>query len=526
MMHKNSFVYHRTISNYLYFITDSIVCHAETKFQEETKMKTRSTVYSNIDINSVCRSFLAHAAEQIPFREDVLYPMVDQYENTCVSDIMWNIFCQYSATESQWWTTYREKYLQREANGEPVDFREEFQGIYRLNQEHGVDPYEVWFRRCKEVGIRPWISVRMNDCHAGESLKSSFFEVAKKEGWLLGDAYGYYGTCFDYRAEEVRRRMLGYVEEQLGRYDVYGLELDFMREIFCFPYLDADMKQCAAVMNDFIRRVKAVVTEAEKQWAHPIRIAIRVNRDMDQALAFGFDVRTWAAEGLVDVLVPSARWSSADSSIPLEAWKEALSGVEISGCLESVIRTSAEGLAELNAEMARGHAANFLAAGADSIYLYNYYEGEDLSVRDPEVWRTCGDFETIFRNRVRCVVLNQEQSMCPPGFVRWCPLPMQLSAGVQHQLQIRTGPIPAGKQVKLIVGMDCGLEELPRIAVNGVICSNFMPSEIYIVPHSVEKGTSFYECRLEVPTVTYQQINLQGGEKAVELRWIEILIED
>ena len=29
----------------------------------------------------------------------------------------------------------------------------------------GIDPYEVWTKRCREKGVSPWISMRMNDVH-------------------------------------------------------------------------------------------------------------------------------------------------------------------------------------------------------------------------------------------------------------------------------------------------------------------------------------------------------------------------
>ncbi len=35
----------------------------------------------------------------------------------------------------------------------------------KLLHDRGIDPYAVWIRRCREKGISPWISPRMNDTH-------------------------------------------------------------------------------------------------------------------------------------------------------------------------------------------------------------------------------------------------------------------------------------------------------------------------------------------------------------------------
>ena len=55
--------------------------------------------------------------------------------------------------------------------------------------------------------------------------------------------------------KEVRESMLAYLREQLSRYDVYGLELDFLREYHCFRYLTADMGECRRIMLGFLREV-------------------------------------------------------------------------------------------------------------------------------------------------------------------------------------------------------------------------------------------------------------------------------
>ena len=120
-------------------------------------------MYSNIDVDSILQSFLKSAADVETFSEELLYPIVDLSRDTAVTDVLLAIFGQYSATDSQVFTDYADKFAEQEYDGEVVDFSERYRGIYKLNKEYGVDPFRVWIRRCREIGIRPWITIRMND---------------------------------------------------------------------------------------------------------------------------------------------------------------------------------------------------------------------------------------------------------------------------------------------------------------------------------------------------------------------------
>ncbi len=216
-------------------------------------------MYCNIDINSTVTPFLNSLSENENFSQEMLYPFVDMYKDTPVTDILFCIFSQYSATDTEFWSTYADKYLQTVDNGEVVDYKDFYKGIYKINKEYGTDPYDVWIKRCKEIGKKAWLSVRMNDCHVQSWLKSEFFYKAKENGWLLGKKYGYFGECLNYKISEVRTMMLDYIKEQINRYDADGIELDFMREIYCFDYIDDNLNECIEIMNDFIRKIKSIV---------------------------------------------------------------------------------------------------------------------------------------------------------------------------------------------------------------------------------------------------------------------------
>lgn len=480
-------------------------------------------MYNNIDINSIVTPFLNRVSDEPVFSEELLYPLVDQSKGTFVTDILFDIFCQYSATDSEVFTTYADKFLQKEYEGEAVDFTEEYRGIYKINKEYGTDPYAVWIRRCREIGIRPWLTFRMNDCHVNAFLKSTFQQLAKKNGWIIGEQYGYFGNCLDYKVPEVRETMLRYLEEQVMRYDVHGVELDFQRELYCFNYLEEGMDVCTGIMNDFVRSFKCIVKQAEEKFGHPIRIAVRLTRDIDQSLRFGFDARTWAKEGLVDMIVPSPRWSNVDTGIPFDVWKRELPGVEIPGCLETLLASGEQGNASMTVETARGLAAGHLAAGADDIYLYNYFGQQDyMDMRDHKVQLTCGSIEEIYRHPVRCFIQKQDAATCPKPFTNWEPLPVTLNQGESCELSLRTGNIPPEKAVTFLAVLELGCICNAEISINGNVLSGFEPCELPEPKNIVPENTKCFSVSIPAPCGSIHTLKFTAKTDSLRLSWVEL----
>ena len=190
--------------------------------------------FQNIDCDSTILPFLSRFVGKERVTKEDLYPLVDEFQNTPITDILWNVSGQLCFTDSAVWGTYRDKYLQREEDGHPVDYRDYYEGLYHVSARLGLDPFGTWMERCREIGIRPHLSIRMNDCHdpAAETspLREDFFYEARRRGMMNGTRYGHYRNTLNYRFPEIRERFLALIEEQLLRYDVEGIELDFMRE--------------------------------------------------------------------------------------------------------------------------------------------------------------------------------------------------------------------------------------------------------------------------------------------------------
>jgi len=440
----------------------------------------------NIDFNSVTFPFLERAVKEENFTKETLYPFVDQYVGTQVKALAFNTFCQSSATPSDVWTDVWDLAVRTEENGIAVDYSKEFVGIIDCFDKRNTDPYEVWIDRCREVGIESWLSIRMNDVHSCTEptffVRSDFYYEARANGWLIADGapmirHGLlYSYAFDYGVEEVRNRMLAYIEEQINRYDVDGLELDFMREIVCFYYVL--QKDCVEIMNDFIRDVKEIVTAAEAKHGHEIKIMVRLARDIDDCLIFGFDAETWDKEGLVDIISPCGRYRSTDNDMPIDEWKARCPNIQISAGIEMNYLREHHNV-KVSADMANGLAAAYVVQGADSIYLYNQFvdPGSNTDWRSQsaiKMMNLVGDSDTIFSNRRRHVIFYQEEDVTPVGVKPYEPLPATVAAGKTHTFSLPIGFVQEDKTVRLVMGLASGTPADMTITVNDKVCETMV----------------------------------------------------
>lgn len=449
--------------------------------------------YTNLDMNVTGRTFLNSICNQEEITADQLYPLVDVYANTQITDILFNIFIQYSQTDTQFWSTYADKYEQKDENGVSVDYTDRFIGPYTCARKWGIDPFKVWFSRCREQGMHPWISIRMNDCHLPDQkasyLRSDFFYTAREKGWMVGEKYGYYRHCYDYAVPQVRQRMIDYIGEQLHRYDVDGLELDFLREIICFDYLEN--RDAAAIMTGFMREIKAIVAREEIYHGHKIRIGVRLMRDIAQNLAFGMDAEAWVREGLVDLIAVCPRWESCDSDMPIDQWKAAFPQVEIAAGLEIMTRRCQEMKGLASPAVMGGYAIRYLGNGADSMYLFNYMIQLDKMILPDyplcaasitKINQVCGRAETILQGPLRYIVTYQD--LAPQGQKAWNPLPMALENAMQ-KFGVQLGFCPFGRKMALILGFAAGTPKQAEIRINGQICSSWQPCDRGVVDQEI-----------------------------------------
>ena len=79
----------------------------------------------------------------------------------------------------------------------------------------GVDYPARVVKRCRQRGISPWITLRMNDCHYNDIPTHPFHgEFWKKNPQLARkNCAGYYATCLDYAQPQVRDFYMALIDE-------------------------------------------------------------------------------------------------------------------------------------------------------------------------------------------------------------------------------------------------------------------------------------------------------------------------
>lgn len=318
------------------------------------------------------------------FSEESEREFVRQYEGSQLTDFLINVNFMRSVYPSKTIDSYCESWLDFNEKGEPVDengnvLEETDNPYYEAFVRDNFDIFESWIRNFREIGVRPWLSFRMNDIHGvAENNKPMLtkFWLEHPEAYRIHHHVpdGYYARTLDYEQRQVRDLMYAYIKESLERYDVDGIELDFMREMFCFA--PGREFLCRDLMTDFVRSIRALCDEFEQKRGHRIMTGIKLFSLPHQVFDAGFDYFTYAKERLIDVFVTGPRWETIDNDIPVEIWKEIFApyGVKVAAGLELILRCHPRGeFYYLNTvETTMASAAQYLAAGGDFTYLYNY----------------------------------------------------------------------------------------------------------------------------------------------------------
>ena len=350
-------------------------------------MNNKNGCYVNIDGDVLGYNYHGTKGDFSNLKEKLdLY--LEGYKNHGISDLLYCIFCQNSIvpTENVAWL-YNE-YDRTTEDGKPVNYKNEthVRACYLAYNEM-KDPVGYLIEESKK-SFNVWLSYRMNDCHwshaeTAPGRSEELYYHAKYRNGFIGDhvAGRWFGECLDYTDEHIRNVMLAYIKETLYRYNPYGIELDFLREPFCFDY--EKTPEACEIMTDLMTKVKDIVNGYEKEHGKKVKILVRLVRDIDNNKIFGFDVREWIKRGLVDVLSPCSRWSDTDSDMPISEWKALCEGtdVEIAAGLEFYLWNNIK----VDAASARGLSAQYFDEGADKIYLYNHYR-EAVALPDMTEW--------------------------------------------------------------------------------------------------------------------------------------------
>jgi hypothetical protein len=467
--------------------------------------------------------------------------LVDQYDGTGVTHLFWNVNYRRAAYRSDVWPSYWDV---DDPAHIPAGWTRKLYELHRLGID---DVFAVVVPHSRRRGIAPWASIRMNDHHYGKdpyAVSPLFFENPE----LRTNG----GTgLFNYAKAEVRDHYLRLIREVLERYDVDGLELDWMRTPYNFE--TAEIEAGRGILTAFMRDVHRLTEAASRRRGHPVRIAVRVPPTPDFASEMGFDVAAWAREDLFELLIPSD-WTAAYTDIPIETWRERIgAGRLIMPSTDRAYAGAPKRLSmSLNLEGMRGFTASMYDRGADGLYLFNHFMSADMPVktRTPagevktdvvmaDLFRAAADPQGSTRERrVHPLTFHDR----PPAKSSYrSPLPAELSAGVPVDVSLHTGPKPAAKASYVIrVGLDESADlSAAKLAVhlNGEACRALddlprpaKPERRPDLPRLNVGEVAPRVLQFEAPPAAvvrgYNQIQLaNAGDKPQSVIWLEVSIE-
>lgn len=253
----------------------------------------------------------------------------------------------------------------------------------------GNDLIQLSLDRAKHKGIAFFLTWRMNESHGvNEPDNPGNSQFWREHPELRIGGSGPFGWCekqaLCFSHEAVRDYQFAFIEELCSRYDIDGLELDFLR----FPYFfrqSAPFAEKAAIMTEFIRGIRTMLTRGRKD----IPICARVHNRLDMARDAGLDIQTWLEEGLVQMLNVSPFYITQPDS-DIEGYRKAFPNAwvlgEMTQCMTQgkSIELSVGRSRKSTPEVLHALAHSFLERGADGISFFNFTYYRDFSFGHPD----------------------------------------------------------------------------------------------------------------------------------------------
>lgn len=196
----------------------------------------------------------------------------------------------------------------------------------------GGDMVEVFVDQCRKKNISPFITIRVNDLHIlefmplpdGSTIPTSWADLMldqwrrqhtqycitrPEERTDLGpdplETLKLPGMIHKIRREyimnwihpEVRDRVYNFIEEVCTKYDIDGLELDFMRENTLFRSDETTSEQRKTIVSAFIIRVRTLLNVTSKPGQYRW-LLVRIPAFTDTNDALGIDIKQMADNGV------------------------------------------------------------------------------------------------------------------------------------------------------------------------------------------------------------------------------------
>ena len=311
-----------------------------------------------------------------PLTEDYIWEnMIGPHQGTPIEGFMWSVGGH---------DTYNYETEIGERFGEGYNNLDEKQqasvdNLRYLEENHG-GPVTLIAAQCRRAGIDFFPSVRMNE-HYDMEIDSPSYSRLRRENphYLIGRGEDIPGptlewgirTGLNYAVPEVREYMASIIVELISRFDVDGIELDYMRHPGYFRIEEAYANRY--LMTDLIRFVREQMDAVSASKGKELDLIVRVPPTIRDCTRVGLDVTTWIQEELVDVMIAGGGFIPFETPV-----HEFVAAAEGTGCL---IYGAMEALRGTVDELTlRAVAARYLEQGVQGLYLFNFYSMSQESV--------------------------------------------------------------------------------------------------------------------------------------------------
>ncbi len=276
----------------------------------------------------------------------------------------------------------------------------------------GIDPYAVMLAEAKRRSREALLTFRMNDDHGNDFLRTQF--LVDHPDWSLGTKQYQGKGAMDFGRDEVREYTFRLIEEAVRRYDCDGIELDFNR----FPrfFKDGSTAERVTKMNALVERVRKMLDDVGLQRGRRLVLSVRVPSNFgrtppmpETARQLGCDVPAWVKHGWVDFVAVS-EFLHERGDLPIDKWKQAVTTVPVYGGIEC---TKVGAQKNLTADEYRHAGTELIKAGADGVYLFNFFTSREKgeSAYEPP-------FAVLRDLAVADVGERDEPVLDPPGLAR------------------------------------------------------------------------------------------------------------
>ena len=296
--------------------------------------------------------------------------MVGTYRNTPIDVLLWSIGGgQVHLFETSVGEIFGDGWDQNLFNDSQL---RQYQNI-RTMISTGEGPLATLTRVAHEEGIRFFPSVRINNHYDVDYDAPSFSRMRREHPeWRIG--YGEELTPnsrewgirdgLNFAVPLVREYIISLVCELFERFNTDGVEMDFQRHPGMFN-IDAGFSS-RHLITDMVTRIRQRMDIENSHHEREVKLAVRVPETVADCERLGIDITKWIDDGLIDILIVGGGFVPFDMKI--EEFVEAAQGTNtrVYGCIESL--RPAGGL-----ETIAGIASRIWSAGADGLYLFNYF---------------------------------------------------------------------------------------------------------------------------------------------------------